>query len=44
MGIRKDSFENINKELYLNHLYLKKFKATGFKYNSELETQFLLNK
>lgn len=44
LGIRKDSFENINKELYLNHLYLKKFKATGFKYNSELETQFLLNK
>lgn len=44
LGIHKDSFENINKELYLNHLYLKKFKATGFKYNSELETQFLLNK
>lgn len=21
LGIRKDSFENINKELYLNHLY-----------------------
>lgn len=30
--------------MYLNHLYLKKFKAFGFKYNSEWEAQFLLDK
>lgn len=44
LGIKKESINDIDREVYLNHLYLKKFKAFGFKYDSELETNFLLNK
>ena len=44
LGIVKDSISSVNKEIYLNHLYLKKYKAIGFKYDSEHESQFLLEK
>ncbi len=43
-GIIKNSLDDINKDIYLNHLYLKKFKAVGFKYNSEHESRFLIEK
>lgn len=43
-GIIKDRLEDVDKQIYLNHLYLKKFKAFGFKYDSEHESKFLLNK
>lgn len=43
-GIFKKSINDVDKQLYLNHLYLKKFKAFGFKYDSEYESRFLLNK
>lgn len=43
-GIEKEKMDDVDKEIYLNHLYLKKFKAFGFKYNSAQETKFLLNK
>lgn len=44
LGISKEKIEDIDKQIYLNHLYLKKFKAFGFKYNTEHESRFLLNK
>lgn len=43
-GIIRDNFGDLDKEIYLNHLYLKKFMAFGFKYDSEQESKFLLNK
>lgn len=43
-GISRNNISEINKEVYLNHLYLKKFRAFGFQYNSEWESQFLLDK
>jgi len=43
-GIIRDSLCEIDKEIYLNHLYIKKFKAFGFKYDSEQESKFLLSK
>ena len=43
-GIVRESIDDINKEIYLNHLYLKKYKAVGWKYNSEYESRFLLEK
>lgn len=42
LGIKKNSLNDINKEIYLNHTYLKKFGAFGFEYDSEQESQFLL--
>lgn len=44
LGITKDRLDDIDKATYINHLYLKKFKAFGFKYDSEQESKFLLNK
>ena len=41
LNIKKDSLDDINKELYLNHTYIKKFKAFGFVYDSEKEFKFL---
>lgn len=32
---------SINREIYLNHTYLKKFCVFGFEYNSDYESQFL---
>lgn len=43
-GIVRNGLDSIDKEIYLNHLYLKKFKAIGFKYNSENESRYLLDK
>ena len=43
-GINKTSLSKVDKDIYLNHTYLKKFKAFGFKYNSLNEAQFLYNK
>ena len=43
-GIVRESIDDINREIYLNHLYLKKNKAVGWKYNSEYESRFLLEK
>lgn len=43
-GITRDRLDDVDKEIYINHLYLKKFKALGFKYDSEQESKFLLNK
>jgi len=43
-GIVKNRLDDIDKDVYLNHLYLKKFKAVGFKYNSKDESRFLLEK
>lgn len=44
LGIYRQDISEINQDIYLNHLYVKKFKAFGFQYNSELETQFLIDK
>lgn len=43
-GISRKKISEIDKGVYLNHLYLKKFKSFGFKYNSQWESQFLLDK
>jgi len=42
LNIKKQTLEDINKEVYLNHTYLKKFGAFGFKFQSEHEFQYLL--
>lgn len=43
IGINRKSLEDINKNVYLNHTYLKKFGAFGFEFNSEHEFQYLLS-
>lgn len=43
-GIKKAGPKSINRELYINHTYLKKYKALGFKYDSEYESRFLYSK
>lgn len=43
-GINKNSINEIDRDIYINHLYIKKFKALGFTYNSKHEEQFLLRK
>lgn len=40
-GINRDSIDKIDPKLYVNHTYLKKFKAFGFQYDSEKESKFL---
>ena len=40
-GIKKEGIEDVNQEIYLNHTYVKKYKALGFTYDSESEAQFL---
>lgn len=42
IGIKRDSLEDINQQIYLNHTYLKKFDGFGFEYDSEHEFQYLL--
>lgn len=42
LGIDRNSLDDVNKEVYLNHTYKKKFDALGFVYDSEYESQFLL--
>ena len=44
VGIERNDIYKINREVYLNHLYLKKYKAVGFRYDSEWESRFLLDK
>ena len=41
-GIKRDSLTDVDKELYMNHTYVKKFKALGFTYDSESESKYLL--
>lgn len=43
-GIRKEQLSAYDIDRYIKHTYLKKFKAFGFKYNTVLESQFLLGK
>ena len=42
LGIRKIYVNDVDKSIYLNHTYMKKFKAFGFEFDSEHEYQFLL--
>jgi len=44
LGIHRESLDNIRQDVYLNHTYIKKFKAFGFKYNSKNEFKYLLRK
>ena len=43
-GIHRDSLDEINRELYLNHLDMKKNHAFGFKYDTVAESHFLLGR
>lgn len=43
LNIKRDKLSDINPPLYLNHTYLKKFKAFGFTYDSEKEAKFLFS-
>lgn len=43
LKIERESLDAINKDIYLNHTFLKKFDALGFVYDSKYEFQFLLN-
>jgi hypothetical protein len=40
--INKDINDKKFQELYLNHTYVKKYKALGFEFNSLYESSFLL--
>lgn len=40
-NISRQNILSVNKEIYLNHTYLKKFGVFGFEYNSAYESQFL---
>lgn len=42
LGIKKEKLDDINREIYLNHTYLKKFDGLGFEFDSEHEFQYLL--
>lgn len=44
LGIRKASFENINKELYLNHLYLKSSRQQVLNITVNLKPNFYLTR
>ena len=41
-NIQRSSLSDIDPLIYLNHTYLKKFKALGFTYDSQAEQEFLL--
>lgn len=41
-AIVRDSITDIDPDSYVNHTYLKKFKAFGFTYHSEIEQEYLL--
>lgn len=41
-GITRHSIDDVDPLMYVNHTYMKKFKALGFKYNSKLEQEHLL--
>lgn len=38
----RETLNDVDINMYLNHTYLKKFKAFGFKYDSKKEQEFLL--
>lgn len=40
-NIRKGSRDIVDPQLYLNHTYVKKYKALGFTYNSKAEQRYL---
>jgi len=40
-GIKRKELSDIDKNVYLNHLHLKKNKAIGFRYVSEHESLFI---
>lgn len=40
-NIKKDSLEDVEPKIYINHTYLKKFKGFGFVYDSASEAKFL---
>ncbi len=42
LGIHKESLEDVNQQVYLNHTYLKKFDAFGFEYDADHEFKYLL--
>lgn len=42
LSINKNSIDDINKEIYLNHTYIKKYKALGFEFDSDHEFQYLI--
>ncbi len=41
LGIMRNSLDDVNKEIYLNHTYNKKFNAFGFEYDSASESKYL---
>ena len=41
-NINRSSINEIDPNEYINHTYLKKFKALGFTYDSKKEQEFLL--
>ena len=43
-GVKKKDLSEEDIKRYINHTYLKKFKALGFVYNTEHESRFLLGK
>lgn len=43
-GIKKKDLSEEDIKRYINHTYIKKFKAFGFVYNTEHESKFLLGK
>ena len=42
LGIMKTSLDDIDKDIYLNHTYLKKFGGLGFEFDSEHEFPHML--
>lgn len=44
LGIERKSLEDMDRDVYLNHTYLKKYDAIGFVYDSCYEMKFLLSK
>ena len=41
-GITRDSLYDVDPKVYINHTYIKKFKALGFTYDSKEEQKYLL--
>lgn len=44
LGTFNHRLQDVNPEVYLNHVYLKKFAAFGFTYDSKSEANFLFSK
>ena len=44
IGVNRNSIQDINQKVYLNHVYLKKFKAIGYTFDSEYESRYLFYK